>query len=160
MAEQEVKQKRNGHLTLWLGILAIIIILIVIQVDWMKTDVELGRKSRESSLKAHLIQIRNAIDQFKTDTGCYPVVLTDMVLPQNVAPKYGVNADGKRVPLPAGKYQGPYLQVSNGIGGIPVNPYNELTESDVSDHWTYQNGVVHPAGPDGKTLDGIPYTEL
>jgi len=122
--------------------------------------VKTGREAHEATLKTNIVQIRAAIDRFKADTGYYPVELTDLVLPENVAPTHGIDARGRRILLPAGSYRGPYLTVSDGIGGIPVNPFNKPTESSVSDHWRYKNGVVHPAGPKGKTLDGIPYSDL
>jgi len=86
----------------------------------------------------------------------------------------GIDENGKEHPLPSGSYKGPYLSVLGGLGcrlpdskkthfGVPVNPFIPLTNGDSSDireHWQYRNGIVHPAGPEGKTLDGTPYTAL
>ncbi|MHB0937613.1 MAG: hypothetical protein ACYC6A_14595 [Armatimonadota bacterium] len=163
MAEQGEKQNRRSHFTLWLGIFAIILILTVIQIDWMKADIELGRKSREKVLKGNLQGIRNAIDQFKADTGVYPATLTDLTV------KTGVQVKAKIKP---GSYKGPYLPTANGIDdtGIPVNPLKYPSDPDYQNltaHWRYDanTGKVYSnittIGKDvTSTLEGTPYSEL
>ena len=128
-----------------------------------------GRKAKESTLKANLHQVRNALEQYQADTGLYPTALLDLTQAKSNAPKIGVNEDGDRESIPTGSYQGPYLSVSGGIGttGIPVNPYKHPSDAnyaDVTAHWSYGiegPGIVHPAVPqDGMTLDGTPIPQL
>lgn len=110
-----------------------------------------GREAHESTLKSNTQQIRNAIEQFRADTGSYPVTLTDMVLPKDIAPQDGVSAGGERIPLPAGSYNGPYLTAPDGIGGIPINPFKSSQEKDYADidaHWMYKYGIVRPTVPE------------
>jgi len=106
--------------------------------------------NNETRVKAALQQMRAAIARFKDDTGAYPAVLTDLLLPIANAPAGGVDADGKPVPIKAGTYAGPYLSPKNGIQeapGIPLNPYVDLRRDDpnpalLASHWQYQNGFV------------------
>lgn len=122
------------------------------------------RKAQESTLKANLHQLRNALEQFQADTGLYPEKLTDLTLAKANAPKRGLDDQKKLVDLPAGAYQGPYL-AGGGIGdtGIPMNPFADPA-ADVDAHWAYSidgPGFVHPAVPkEGASYDGIRYVDL
>jgi len=92
--------------------------------------------------------------------------LTDLI--GTTAPAKGVGADGKELPINAKHFKGPYLETKGGIdnSGIPHNlfVYDDDTgrlDKDLSAHWSYRNGVIHPAVPtSGMTLDHIPYQSL
>ncbi|MHB0938118.1 MAG: hypothetical protein ACYDCO_27085 [Armatimonadota bacterium] len=124
------------------------------------------RKAKESTLKANLHQLRNALEQFQADTGLYPEKLTDLTLAKANAPKRGLDDQKKLVDLPAGAYHGPYLAVAGGIGGtgIPMNPFADPNNADPDAHWAYSidgPGFVYPAVPkEGTTIDGIQYVDL
>ena len=142
----------------------VILVLILFGLYSMPRTPYPTRKPKESTLRAGLHQIRNAIDQFKADTGAYPATLIDLTA------KTGTQVKAKIKP---GSYNGPYLPVAGGIGdtGIRINPYavkndlrgNAVIPTDPALHWHYDpiTGTIHPAVPtQGETLDGIPYTEL
>lgn len=112
-----------------------------------------SRKAKESTIKANLILIRNATDEFKTDTGVYPQKLTDLSATQ--APAY----------VEAEKYKGPYLNNLGGIkdnGAIPRNPYVPSADSDVSHHWSYTatsaSVTISFPTPVGTDSNGDPYS--
>jgi len=150
-------------------LLIVIVVIAILALIVIPRVMSAGRKARESTLKANLHQLRNALEQFQADTGLYPDAIADLTLAQASAPSTGVNASGDSETIPTGSYQGPYLSVSGGIGttGIPVNPFKHPSDEDFTDdtaHWSYSadgTGVVHPAVPtSGNTLDGLAYSEL
>jgi len=114
-------------------------------------------------LKSTLNQIRNAIDQFKADTGVYPATLTDLTV------TYSSYAKTK---IPLGTFRGPYLSLSGGIGDshIPINPLKNITDADygnLESHWRYSpdTGQIHSVsimvnGKEDTTPAGIPFAEL
>jgi len=147
-----------------LGVLALLffVSLALLSMIVLPRMVKAGNKAKEVTLKANVLTIRNAVEQFYLDTGAYPASLEDLTRAKTDPPKTG---NGK-APIPAGSYHGPYLTAPGGIGGsrLPINPYVKPTDPNygkVSTHWHYQNGVVHPTVPTvGKTSDGTPYTAL
>ncbi len=118
------------------------------------------RKAEEATLRGNLHEIRNAIVQFHTDTGHYPLVLTDVVAP---------NAQHLRTQVKKGSYQGPYLCTQGGVNnsGVPENPLlhdwreGQPTEVLINKCWRYdaKTGEVHSA-VSGTTLDGKRYEDL
>lgn len=148
-------------------LLIVIVVIAILALIVIPRVMSAGRKARESTLRANLHQLRNALEEFQADTGAYPTLLTDLTLAQSAAPTEGVNEAGGTVTIPTGSYQGPYLSVSGGIpgtDGIPTNPFKHPSDTDYGDataHWTYADGVVHPTVPDtGDTLDGLAYSAL
>ena len=141
-------------------LLIVIVVIAILALIVIPRVMSAGRKARESTLRANLHQLRNALEQFQADTGVYPASISDLTV--TTAPTAGL--DGAIIPT--GSYQGPYLSVSSGIAstGIPANPF--VSSSDAayttwSTHWTYADGVVHPAVPaTGSTLDGLAYSAL
>jgi general secretion pathway protein G len=150
-------------------LLIVIVVIAILALIVIPRVMSAGRKARESTLKANLHQLRNALEQFQADCGLYPAAITDLTLAKASAPANGVNEAGDSEVIPTGSYQGPYLSVSGGIGttGIPVNPFKHPSDADYSDdtaHWSYGvdgPGIVHPAIPtEGKTMDGLDYSTL
>jgi general secretion pathway protein G len=150
-------------------LLIVIVVIAILALIVIPRVMSAGRKARESTLRANLHQLRNALEQFQADTGLYPSELIDLTAAKSDPPVTGVNEDGDTETIPSGSYQGPYLSVSGGIGttGIPVNPFKHPSDADYTDetaHWSYGvegPGIVHPAVPtEGNTLDGLPYSSL
>jgi len=143
-------------------LLIVIVVIAILALIVIPRVMSAGRKARESTLRANLHQLRNAIEMFQADTGVYPTSLDDLTVAVADAPATGAGGAS----IPAGSYQGPYLSVSGGIGttGIPVNPFKHPSDADyttASAHWTYADGIVHPTVPtEGSTLDGLLYSEL
>lgn len=164
MTSTKLAARRRGFTLIELLIVIVVIAILALVV--IPRVMGAGRKAKEATLKANLHQLRNALEQFQADTGAYPSVLTDLVRAKTDAPAAGVDENGDNVDIPAGSYQGPYLNTSGGINnnGLPVNPFKDPQDADYTDetaHWTYENGEIHPAIPtDGETLDHIPYTNL
>lgn len=101
--------------------------------------------------------LRNAINQFHDDTGCFPGELHDLVAKDEKHLKAHV---------PKGKYQGPYLSLEGGLDntGIPINPFTlhkTHDDFDITHHWRYdrKTGNVQSA-MEGVTLKGKKYSEL
>ena len=109
-----------------------------------------GEGGNEATLIANLNAMREAIAQFKLDTGAYPATLADLVLPLEQAPTRGIDANGKPLPIKPGAYAGPYLDPRGGVPeapGIPLDPYIDLSLEQpdpalVITHWRYVDGAV------------------
>lgn len=146
-------------------LLIVIVVIAILALIVIPRVMGAGRKAKEASLKGNLHQLRNAIEQFQSDTGCYPATLAALTL--TAEPATGVDSAGTSVDIPAGSYKGPYLSAQGGLdnSGIPINPFwsgiQKDLGTDVPLNWTYLNGVVHPAVPaTGSTLDNILYQSL
>ncbi|MHB9109269.1 MAG: type II secretion system protein [Armatimonadota bacterium] len=158
---------RRAGFTL-IELLIVIVVIAILALIVIPRVTSAVRKSRESTLKENIHILRTAIAQFTSDTGLYPTELADLSNPKTDAPTTAVNDDGGTETIPAGTYNGPYLHGTGGIGtsGIPINPFKPSRDADYGDadaHWTYgiDPGIVHPAVPtEGRTLDGVPYSEL
>jgi general secretion pathway protein G len=110
--------KRTGFTLIEvLIVIAVIAILAAIVVPRL---LGAARIARETSLKAHLQVMRNALGKFEADCGCYPDELGDILA--TVAPKSGTNG----VKIKPSKFKGPYL--TNPDGALPNNP---ITGSNV-----------------------------
>ncbi len=126
-------------------------------------------KARESSLRANLVQLRKAINQFQSDVGGYPRDLDQLFLPHDRIPA-AIDDEGLPITVPADTYGGPYLRQEGGINGtgIPHNPFADPDVTDVSQHWNYISspGSEYPVGAvisavTGETLeDNTEYTKL
>ncbi|MHB0937614.1 MAG: type II secretion system protein GspG [Armatimonadota bacterium] len=144
---------------IWGCYIIVLLLLLLLAVAMLTPQPHPHRKAKESTLKANLHQIRNAIDAFKADTGVYPANLIDLT---------AADASNVKAKIKPVSYKGPYLSVSGGIGTthIPVNPFKDPSDADYPSlltHWVYdaKEGIVRPAIPkEGTTVDGIPYSEL
>ncbi len=172
MSNQVCARRRTGftliELLIVIAVIAILALIVIPRV------MGASRRAKESTIKDDLQQLRNSIEQFQSDCGCYPNSLTDLVAggPQITAiPTTGLDGTGGTgVAIPSGSYKGPYLTVQGGIdnSGLPINPFvaanpnsASVSETDVDASWTYSQGSVSVAIPtSGSTLDGIPYQSL
>jgi type II secretion system protein G len=147
-------RRRGFTLIELLIVISVIAILALIVVPKLMGA---ARKGRESALKSNLQQLRNAIEQFQSDTGEYPDTLADLV----AATEGDVDAT-----VPTGSYKGPYLSTRGGIGGagLPLNPFADPKSTTLTDHWNYDNATGEVTCPDaysGSTMDGdVSYQDL
>jgi len=165
----QTASRRRGFTLIEL--LIVIVVIAILALIVIPRVMGAGRKARESSLKANLHIVRNAIAQFQADTGLFPSQLSDLTLAKASAPTTGIDEAGTTgVTVPTGTYQGPYLAPNNGginNSGIPANPFinpDATGYGTTSNHWTYpvsgSPGAIRAAGPSGNTSDGVAYTAL
>ncbi len=95
-------------------LLIVIVILAVLAAIVIPKFADASTRSKESSLKSDLKQIRNAVEIFKTDTGAYPAALTD--LSATAAPASGKDSTGTTKTITATDWRGPY------VSSVPNDP--------------------------------------
>lgn len=93
-------------------LLIVIIIIAVLAAIAIPKFADSGTRSKEAALKAELSLIRNAVELFKNDTGCYPATLAG--LSATAAPASGIDSAGTTYTIQAANWKGPYLsKISN-----------------------------------------------
>ena len=151
--------KRRLAFTL-IELLIVIVVIAILALIVIGRLLSATRKTREARMHDNLRTMRGAIETFEGHTGEYPGELTDLVARTRDDLSSAVSEVAK------GLYQGPYLTTTGGIQipnapGLPSNPFVLLTDTNVEDHWLYDNttGIVRSAIV-GETLLGLPYSEL
>ena len=148
-------RRRGFTLIELLIVISVIAILALIVVPKLMGA---GRKAKEAALRGNLTQLRNAVEQFQSDTGEYPADLADLVAANQAAVSNGDD-------LPSNSYKGPYLTPKGGIGGdgLPLNPFSTATDDTVANHWKYTAGEVtvpDAMATDTTVDDGVAYGDL
>lgn len=87
-------------------LIVIIIIAVLAAIATPKLAIQ-WQYSEEVRMKAQLKIRREAIQRFYDDTDVYPNDYEDIKL--TTAPTTGLDKDGNTVSIPAGRYQGPYI---------------------------------------------------
>jgi len=98
--------KRSRAFTL-VELLIVIVVLAVLAAIVIPKFNDSGTRGRESSLRANLKVVRNAVELFKTDTGAYPAALADLAA--TTAPANGKDNSGTQKAITAADYKGPYV---------------------------------------------------
>jgi type II secretory pathway pseudopilin PulG len=113
-------------------VIALVMILTLIVIPRV---IGATRKTKESSLRADLRRMRNAIEAFQGDCAAWPPSLADLVAP-NSSSLSGAS-DGNGVALDPASYQGPYLVTPD--GSLPKDPITTAAD------WSYDNstGALH-----------------
>lgn len=88
-------------------LLIVIVVLAVLAAIVIPKFGDSSTRSRESSLRANLQVVRNAVELFKTDTGAYPAAITDLAV--TTAPTSGKDTAGNTKAITATDYHGPYV---------------------------------------------------
>lgn len=88
-------------------LLIVIIIIAVLAAIAIPKFANSGTRSKEAALKSNLKLYRNAVELFKSDTGCYPAQLPDLAA--SSAPAKGKDAAGVDYAITAADYKGPYV---------------------------------------------------
>lgn len=89
-------------------LLIVIIIIAVLAAIAIPKFSNSSTRSRESSLRANLKLVRNAVDLFRADTGAFPASLA--ALSATASPTAGLNATGGTQSISTSDWRGPYLQ--------------------------------------------------
>ncbi len=164
-------KSRRGFTLIELMIVIIVIAILALIVIPKLASASV--KAKESTMKANLGMIRNALEQFQGDTGYYPNTLEDMVKSTGAQ-----GYDGTAAVSVATTYKGPYMRQQGGVGtnaGIPKNPFITSAVSEVAGtaaptaatvpstaaHWVYDKttGKVW-VNTFGTTTDGIDYGSI
>jgi general secretion pathway protein G len=93
-------------------LLIVIIIIAVLAAIAIPKFSNSSQRSKESSLRANLKLVRNAIDLFRADTGAFPASLAGLT----TSTTSGLSAAAATCTIAATDWRGPYLQA------IPVDP--------------------------------------
>ena len=147
MSLAKIAARRRGFTLIEL--LIVIVVIAILALIVIPKLMGASRKAKDSTLKANLQIVRNAIATYQADLGTYPTGTTLVGL-----------YDGTGS-TPAGSWKGPYLKQEGAVitgTAIPVNPY--VTSSTVTAHWTYTaaSGSIEPAAPSGNDADGTAYS--
>jgi len=102
-------------------LLVVIIVIAVLAAIAIPKFASSSQRSKESSLRANLKVVRNAVEMFKNDTGLFPAALTDLTATS--APANGKDASGATKSITATDWKGPYLQAleNDPISGSAFN---------------------------------------
>ncbi len=165
------KRSRRGFTLIELMIVIIVIAILALIVIPKLAGASV--KAKESTVSANLGMIRNALEQFQSDTGYYPNTLEDMVKSTGAQ-----GYDGTAAVSVAATYKGPYMRQQGGIGtnaGIPKNPFitsavseaagtaapTAATVPSTAAHWVYDKSTGKVwANIFGTTQDGTAYSAL
>lgn len=101
------RTNKNRAFTL-VELLIVIIIIAVLAAIAIPKFANSGVRSKESALKANLKLYRNAVDLFKSDTGCFPAALADIAGAS--APAKGKDSGGNDYTITSADYKGPYVE--------------------------------------------------
>ena len=93
-------------------LLIVIIIIAVLAAIAIPKFSNSSQRSKESSLRANLKLVRNAIDLFRADTGAFPATMAGLT----ASTTSGLSAAAAACTIAATDWRGPYLQA------IPVDP--------------------------------------
>jgi type II secretion system protein G len=139
--------RRRKGFTL-IEVLIVIVVIAILAAIVVPRLLGAGREARETSLRAHLQELRNAIGLFQAQCGDYPAVLSDIM--ETSAPATG----GTGVTINAQDFNGPYLTTPN--GELPNNP--TTGGNAIPTDWTYDatTGAIHAAT--GTAVDGTDYS--
>jgi len=139
--------RRRRGFTL-IEVLIVIVVIAILAAIVVPRLLGAGREARETSLRAHLQELRNAIGLFQAQCGDYPYNLADIMA--TTAPASG----GTGVQINTADFNGPYLTTPN--GELPNNP--TTGGNAIPADWTYDNqtGAIHAAA--GTAVDNTDYS--
>ena len=147
MSLSKFAARRRGFTLIEL--LIVIVVIAILALIVIPKLMGASRKAKDSTLKANLQILRNAIATYEADMGAYPANLAGLYDSTGITP--------------LSSWKGPYLKAEGAIIGttaIPVNPYG--TTTTVADHWTYTatGGFVVPNATTtpGNDADGKAYS--
>jgi len=126
-------------------LLIVIIIIAVLAAIAIPKFSNSSQRSKESSLRANLKLVRNAIDLFRADTGAFPANMAGLT----TSTTSGLNAAAATCTIAATDWRGPYLQA------VPVDPVSGSA-------MTYGTSAADvgnvKSSATGNGLDGTPYS--
>ena len=126
-------------------LLIVIIIIAVLAAIAIPKFSNSSQRSKESSLRANLKLVRNAIDLFRADTGAFPATMAGLTAPTTA----GLSAAAATCTIAATDWRGPYLQA------VPVDP---VSGSALTYGTTTANVGTVTSSATGNGLDGTAYS--
>ena len=126
-------------------LLIVIIIIAVLAAIAIPKFSSSSLRSKESSLRANLKLVRNAIDLFRADTGAFPATMAGLT----ASTTSGLNAAAATCTIAATDWRGPYLQA------VPVDPVSGSAMTygtSATDVGTVKSSAT------GNGLDGTAYS--
>ncbi len=128
-------------------LLVVMVVLAVVAAVVLPKFVNSSLRSKESALRTDLRQLRDALDRFRNDTGCYPVQLADLAA---ASPPATVSTGASVITLSAADWHGPY------ISEVPDDPIS-------GQPFVYSSngagaGRVRSSATGQRALDGTFYT--
>ena len=126
-------------------LLIVIIIIAVLAAIAIPKFSNSSQRSKESSLRANLKLVRNAIDLFRADTGAFPATMAGLT----ASTTSGLNAAAATCTIAATDWRGPYLQA------VPVDPVSGVAMT----YGTATNNVgTVTSSASGNGLDNTAYS--
>ncbi len=126
-------------------LLIVIIIIAVLAAIAIPKFSNSSQRSKESSLRANLKLVRNAIDLFRADTGAFPANMAGLTTSTTA----GLSTAAAACTIAATDWRGPYLQA------VPVDPVSGSA-------MTYGTSAADvgnvKSSATGNGLDGTPYS--
>lgn len=138
-------RKKNRGFTL-VELLIVIIIIAVLAAVVVPKFANSGIRSKEAALRSDLKVMRNAIDLFKSDVGCYPAALGDLTA--SVAPANGKDSAGANKAITPADFKGPYMEA--------VKP--DPVSGGAFTYSTTSPTVGKVTAPAGTAIDGSDYS--
>jgi general secretion pathway protein G len=126
-------------------LLIVIIIIAVLAAIAIPKFSNSSQRSKESSLRANLKLVRNAIDLFRADTGAFPANMAGLT----ASTTSGLSAAAATCTIAATDWRGPYLQA------VPVDP---VSGSALTYGTTTANVGTVTSSATGNGLDGTAYS--
>jgi len=130
--------------------LIVIVVIAILALIVIPRLLSAGRRAKESALRGDLQQLRNGIQHFEADCGCWPPALTDLMVANGAA--ISADVDGNGITCDDSGYKGPYLRT--GDSNLPKDPFTGAGD------WVYDNalGDVH-SNSALVALDGTNYSD-
>ena len=139
---------RNGFTLI--EVLIVIVVIAVLAAIVVPRLLGAGRQSKESSLRGHLKEIRDAVALFQAHCGTYPGDLQDICEPTFA----NITNPSNGVTIAQSDWQGPYLTTPD--GNLPNNP---ITGANVEGtDWVYDSATGSVSAAAGTALDGSDYS--
>jgi general secretion pathway protein G len=126
-------------------LLIVIIIIAVLAAIAIPKFSNSSQRSKESSLRANLKLVRNAIDLFRADTGAFPATMAGLTASTTA----GLSAAAATCTIAATDWRGPYLQA------VPVDP---VSGTAMTYGTATSNVGTVTSSATGNGLDGTAYS--
>ncbi len=143
-----MRKNRRGFTLI--EVLMVIVVIAILAAIIVPRLLGAGRQAKESSLRAHLQELRNAVALFQAQCGTYPGDLQDVAEPTFA----NLTNPANGVKIAESAWNGPY--VTNPDGNLPNNP---ITGANVEGtDWLYDSATGSVTAAAGMALDGSDYS--
>jgi len=144
-----VQLRRQSGFTL-IEVLIVIVVIAVLAAIVVPRLLGAGRQAKESSLRAHLQELRNAVALFQAQCGTYPGDMQDVAEPTFA----NITNPSNGVTIAQSDWNGPYVTTPD--GNLPNNP---ITGANVEGtDWVYDSATGAVTAAAGTALDGSDYS--